>query len=423
MTDTVLKTLRFLSVMAPTFYLSYVVSKNYQTRRLVEISQHLGVNPESLSLVHNVLNTLPSLFSLLLADKIQVHGIFAGVADAMMTSMSLILGFIIYLSDRRYQMDYLLFTKSIVFSIASYFCLFFLFVYDNISWYLVSFSSVILVSFVYLSCMRSTSTFQCDDSVYVRIDDYSTRASRITGRVELMLNSILDVLCGSVPLLQTKDDKPISIFSLPLMTLGSYAVLGHLRYLRYMAAGTVLGLFVGIFVSAATRSGKRRFFTKLYGFLTSTYLIFLLSKVLERSFRPLDGDIGVVSRIMRPIVTSTCTHLGITISSVVFFSNNQIEMAYLTAINAYIPAVLMNTGPLGALLLLRNGHKVGDISGGTWETPTSVIYFPVLYLLILTNCEIWGYRIRKDLGFFLLLNFAFYVLCSVARVTSMDGLK
>lgn len=419
MVDGILEIMKLPPMIALTFYMSYVVSKNYQAKRLIQLSEDLRLSPEILSLIHNILITFPYFIPILLEDKEAMYDNFLEISSSMILATSLVLGTIIYFSEGRCPVNYLLFTKSIIFSITSYFSLLFTFMHNTISWTNIIFSYIGMSLFLYLSIAKSVAAFRYDNSVYVRIDDYSNRFTRISGYFEILLRKTLDVLCGKIPVLYNKDEDAINAFSLPLIVACSFIALGFrtLTAKLVILVATVSACF-GVLLRIITRNGRKYVLTRLYGYLSSTYLVFLFTNALRSSIISAGtSNLAFDRYFLQPSLRSAASYISVIASSVALFNSDQIDIAYLTLITAHIPATFFNTGIAGSFLAATNSKVLENIScGSPQQIPTSIRYFPILYLLILTNCEIWGYRIRKDLGLFLILNYVFYIFCSIVRI-------
>lgn len=426
MIDSVLEILKLPLMIALAFYMSYVVSKNYQVKRLIQLSEDLHLSPESLSLAHNILITLPYFTPILLEDKVATYNNFLELSNSMILATSFILGILIYFSEGRYPVNYLLFTKSIIFSIVSYFSLLFTFMHNTISWTNIIFSYLAMLLFLYLSIIKSAATFRYDNSVYVRIDDYSNRFTRISGYFEILMRKTFDILCGRIPVLYNKDEDSINAFSLPLIVACNFVIFGFsVLTTKLIALIVIISACTGIFLRIITRSGKKHVITRLYGYLSSTYLVFLFTRALRRSIISASTTNSSIDRyFLQPNLRSISSYISVVASSAALFNSDQVDIAYLILITAHIPATFFSTGIAGSFLVATNNKTLEDLSSGSpQQIPTSIRYFPILYLLILTNCEIWGYRIRKDLGMFLILNFLFYIFCSIVRVLECRNLR
>ena len=330
-------------------YISYIITKNYQTKRTIQLSRALGLNPESSSLFYSLLNTLPRLASIMTARADQIHEEFAEVTDAMIVLMSLVLGVLIYLSSGPPStINYLLFTKCIIFSMAAYFSLFFLFVHDGTSVPNIIFSTMMLAIFTYLSVSRNFTQFRENNSIYVYIDDYSTRLSRTFGYIELLLTKVFSVFCGQTPIFHDKDEGTISRLSPSLLLACFFVVYNFQMQAGYLVLCAAVCVLLGVILNFATKRGKGRTFMAAYSLLSSTYMLFLLSRVLRLLGGRLGSTFGIRDLHVCTTLQSLLSDVAVLVATFAFFNENQVEMAYQIATNAYVPVVLLGIGSSAA---------------------------------------------------------------------------
>ena len=121
-----------LLVIPSYIYLAYFISKNYQIKRIINISQAINLNPESTSLVHNMINILPAIFSIKSIDMSSLHFNLSLISSSLISTMTIVLGMLIWISHGVYRIQYISLIRMITFLQGAHFILFFVTAFNEI---------------------------------------------------------------------------------------------------------------------------------------------------------------------------------------------------------------------------------------------------------------------------------------------------
>lgn len=394
----------FFGAIFPLLYLTYFISKSYQVKRVIQMTKSFNIPAHIAIFLNCLLINLDFFISLLTKDPYDTSfAFFKNIINYSFYTPFFIGLVLIYC--RKVRINAYLFNGMIGLPALFNLIYFISIVISKFNVFTFLVFAFLLIQFIIFYIKNIKEEFTIENTVYIEIFDYSHKFYRLLNNLDKLLTMVFDHIFGGLPVLPNREERPFHFLSLPLVIVFTLAIFKANIYV--FLTMFILSFVFGNYIYKSSKNSKFPLLTQVYSFITSSVFIYDIIHLIK-----LISHIFFKNRsfVMKEMIGSFCNNIFVGVTSLGLLKNESFRM-FLASISTSATLKF-----LGSIFLLSIKSYIFDRNMFEYVFNYTPLYFFALYhqfmyLLILFNYELNGYKLKRDLGIFLVVNCFIFSIC------------